>query len=394
MKIAFFSDTFLPQLNGVATSLANQARQLGEEGHELIIFTPKLDDIKREKFKAKNVNVIHLPTVPTLLYPEFKLGILGLPKVLKYLLKFDPDIIHLYSPLTIGMDAVVASKILKKPLVGTIHIYFADLDYLRGIKYKFAVKLLNKVSPPYLNFLYGQCDLLLAPSKLLIEELQKNGFKKPILYFPNGVMIKNHHLLSAKEKGLLKKKYGLKEKIVLHFGRLSDEKNIDVLIKAFYELTKRHPNVSLLIIGDGPATKRLKKLVQELQIEKDIVFTGFIDHPALLSSNLLGLADLFATASTSENQPMAILEAMMFGLPIIGVREAGLIEMVLSNGYLVQPGDTKDLAEKIEKVLFDQKIASQFRNNSLQLIGNFSVEKTTDKLLNLYQTLISNTKRG
>ena len=88
MKIAYFTDTFLPQVNGVATALANQATELGARDHSVLIFTPKLDGIKREKFKAKNVQVVHLPTVPALLYPEFKLGVFGLPKVIKYLIKF------------------------------------------------------------------------------------------------------------------------------------------------------------------------------------------------------------------------------------------------------------------------------------------------------------------
>ena len=143
MKIAYFTDTFLPQVNGVATALANQATELGERNHSVLIFTPKLDSIKREKFKAKNVQVVHLPTVPALLYPEFKLGVFGLPKVIKYLIKFKPDIIHLHTPLTVGMDAIMAARFFKKPLVGTVHVYFAESGYLRWLKYRLAVKLVE-----------------------------------------------------------------------------------------------------------------------------------------------------------------------------------------------------------------------------------------------------------
>lgn len=389
MKIAYFTDTFLPQVNGIATALANQARQLGEQGHEIIIFTPKVDDIKRQKFKALNVSVVHLPSVPALIYTEYKFGIFGLPRVIKHLSKFNPDIIHLHTPFMVGMDAVMASKVFKKPLVGTIHIYFTDSDYLRFIKSQLAVKLLDKISESYLNFLYSQCDLLLAPSKMLTEELNGNGFKKPISYLPNGVMLNLPKFLSDKEILLTKKKYNLKEKVVLHFGRLSYEKNVDLLIKSFYLLTKTHKDISLLIIGDGPSKKNLIKLAKKLGIEKEVIFTGFIDHQELISSGFLSIGNLFATASTMENNPMAVLEAMLFGLPIVGVKQAGLIELISSNGYLVKPGNSKELAEKMEKILIDQKLASQMREKSLDLIKEYSVDKVANQLIEMYQQLSS-----
>lgn len=389
MKIAFFTDTFLPQVNGIATSLANQAQKLGEREHEVLIFTPKVDDIKRKTFKAKNVTIINLPAVPSFVYTELKIGVFGLPKVMNTLTKFQPDIIHLHSALTVGMDAVLASKILKKPLVGTVHTFISDSDYLRLFKYKLAVKLLDKVSQRYLNFLFGQCDVVVAPSKMLVQELNGNGFKKTVSYLPNGMILSKPKLLSNTAKNNLRKQYGLKEKVVLHFGRLSYEKNIDMLIKAFFLITRKHSDVSLLIIGDGPATKSLKKLTTKLDLEDRITFTGFIDHDALISCGILSLGDLFATASTMEVQPMAILEAMLFGLPIVGVKQAGLIELVSSNGFLVRPGSTKELSEKMEKILYDPPTAAKMREESFRLIKLHSIDKTIDTLEKLYQNLIS-----
>ncbi len=387
MRIAYFTDTFLPQVNGVATALANQATELGARGHSVLIFTPKLDDIKRQKFTAKNVAVVHVPTVPALLYPEFKLGVFGLPRVVRHLVRFKPDIIHLHTPLTVGMDAVMAARFFKKPLVGTVHVYFAESGYLRWLKYKLAVKLVDKAVQHFLNFMFSQCDLILAPSKMLVDELGKKGLSKPIGYLPNGVTLKQPKIISQKERDTIKKKYGLKEKVVLHFGRLSHEKNVDVLIRSFRTLAKNHSNVSMLVIGDGPTKDSLVKLAKRLGLQKQIIFTGFIEHQKLISSGLLGIADVFATASTMENNPMVVLEAMMYGLPIIGVRQAGLIELVSTNGYLVKPGDIKDLAEKTEKVLFDKTLAEKMSVQSLKSIEPYFVDKVVDKLLGLYQKL-------
>ena len=387
MKIAFFTDTFLPQVNGVATALANQARILGERGHQVVIFTPKLDDIKREKFKAQNVTLVSLPTVPALLYPEYKLGILGLFKVIKYLKKFNPDVLHLHTPLTIGMDAVMAAKILKKPLVGTVHIYFTESEYLRSIRFKLAAKALSKLSIPFVNFLYAQCNTVLIPSKSLTEELKLSGFKKPLIHFPNGVILKKPNILSASKKQEIKKKYHLKQKVILHLGRLSEEKNIDIVIKAFAQVVKTNPNVSLLIIGDGPSAKKLKQLTQNLGLEKEVVFTGFIEHEKLLSSGLISLGDLFATASTSENQPMALLEVMVFGLPMVGVDHPGLTELISSNGLVVQSYEPDDLAKAMQKVLQDQNLAKKMSNSSFKKVKNYSIEKVVDKLLKIYSNL-------
>ncbi|MBI2314808.1 glycosyltransferase [Candidatus Daviesbacteria bacterium] len=387
MKIAYFTDTFLPQVNGIATALANQAAQLGKQGHSVLIFTPKLDGIPREKFKAENVQVIHLPTVPALLYPEFKLGVFGLPKVIKYLAKFDPDIIHLHSPLTVGMDAVTAAKIFKKPLVGTIHVYLTDSSYLRWLKYRLAVKVVDKVVERYLNFLFSQCDLVLAPSKMLVKELTQTGFKKTVHYLPNGVILSQYKSLSLQDQKSIKKKYGLKDKIVLHFGRLSPEKNVDLLIKSFSLLAKKHPDVSLLIIGDGPAKKSLVKLTKRLKLDNQVVFTGFIDHQKLISSGILTLGNLFATASTMENNPMAVLEAEMHGLPIVGVKQAGLVELISSNGFLAEAGDIKEMAEKMEKILYNQTLADSMQKKSLEAIKPYAIDKVADTLLGFYHKL-------
>ncbi len=387
MRIAYFTDLFPPQLNGVATSLASQARELGTRGHKILIFAPNMDHISREKFRAENVTVVYLPAISSLFYTEFKLAIFGLPRVIKYMAKFKPDVIHLHSTFTIGMDAVTAAKLFKKPLVATIHIYFTDSDYLRFVKYKLAVKLLNKFAVRYINFLYRNCDLLLTPSKALIEELKENKFKKTVHYLPNGIALKKPRLLSDKKKADIKRKYGLKDKVVLHFGRLSYEKSVDVLIKSFHKLIKNHPNVSLLIIGDGPSKKNLSKLVKQLGIEKNVVFTGFIDHRLLLSSGIFSVSDLFATASTMEVNPMAVLEAMAFGLPIVGVKQAGLTELISSNGCLVKSEDTDALAQKMELVLFNQKMAAGMGKKSLEIVQNYSIDKTVDKLLNMYKDL-------
>lgn len=385
MRIAYFTDTFLPQVNGVATALANQATELAERGHNILIFCPKMDAIKRKKFRAANVKVVYLPTVPALLYPEFKLGIFGLPVIIKHLMKFKPDIIHLHTPLTVGIDGVMAARVFNKPLVGTVHVYFPESGYLKWLKYKLAIHITSKVALRLFKFIFRQCDLILVPSKLLLSELKKEKFTKPISYLPNGIKTAKRKPITDTEKKALQKKYGLKEKVILHFGRLSDEKNVQAVIKSFSIVAKNNPDVSLLIVGDGPAKKKLTFLTKKLGLEKRIIFTGFIEHQELMSSGLLSLADLFITASPMENNPMAVLEAQAHGLPIIAVKQAGLIELISTNGFLIKEGNLKDMARKTEEILYKNDLQKKMSNESLRVVKNYSIESVAGKLLDYYK---------
>jgi 1,2-diacylglycerol 3-alpha-glucosyltransferase len=388
MRIAYFTDMFLPQANGVATSLGNFARELGRRGHHVLIFTPKLDHIKREKFSAKNVSVISLPSLPSF-YTEMNLVVFGLPKALKYLREFNPDVIHLQTTTTIGIDAVLVAKLLKKPLVGSIHVYFTNADFLKFFRYKMATRLLNKIALRYINFLYKKCDLLLTPSRSLIEELEKKKFRKKVYYLPNGILLNVSTPLTSTQKSLFRKKYKLQNKVILHFGRLSYEKSIDTLLKSFQILRQRQKDVSLLIIGDGPAKESLVKLAHKLDIGKNVSFTGFIAHQTLLSSGLLNIADIFVTASQMEVNPMVVLEAMMFKLPIVGVKQAGLIELVSGNGYLVEPNNSNLLAESIEKILLNPKLKRDMGQESFEIVQKYTIDKTTSQLLSYYQELLA-----
>ncbi len=391
MKIAFFTDTFVPQINGVASSVANSAKELGLRGHQVLIFAPKVDGIKRKGFKAKNVKVISLPSLPGEVYPEYKLSLFGYSKALKNLKVFNPDIIHLHTPLTVGFNALLLAKTLKKPLVGTIHYFFINPNYLEWVNNQLAIRIVRKfntIAYKYSCFFYGICTLRTSPSKNLIKEIAKSGYKKQIKYVPNGINLENFPKLSDHGKELIKKKYQLKQKVVLHFGRISGEKNVDLVIKSFSKIATSYPNVSLLIIGDGPSKASLESLVSKLALEDSVKFTGIIAHEKLISSGLLQVADVFVTASDMETQPMCVLEAMANGLPIVAVREAGLVELVSNNGYLVRTGDINELAEKTKQILYNPELAKKMSENSIRMVQEFSIQNTTSRLIQIYHKVI------
>jgi 1,2-diacylglycerol 3-alpha-glucosyltransferase len=395
MRIAYFTDTFLPHIGGIEISLLNTVTTLAEKGHQIVIFVPKF----KSKLKIYSINhsitVVPLSTLPLNINSQLKVSLPELQKVLRQLSKFNPDIIHFHTALTIGFTAIIAAKILRKPLVGTIHYYFTNSQYLDIGGNKLTIRIMKslyKILYQYSCFIYGKCDLRLSPSKLLINELKKSGYKKTIKYLPNGIHTEQHILPSESKTQFLKQKYALKSKVVLHFGRLSGEKKVEVIIYAFSLIVKKNPDISLFVIGDGPRKQSLQKLVSKLGIDSNVIFTGSMEHDLLMNSGLLGVCDVFVSASPSETHPMVVLEAMSFGLPIVAIKGTGLTELIANNGFLVKPGDTLSFARKIEEILSNDNLQKRMQKASFKKSQIFSINKVTDRLLNFYDELVHQKK--
>ena len=386
MRIAYFTDLFLPKVDGVAVSVANFSKELGKRGHQVLIFAPKQKG--KLSFKEPNVEVFFLSSVSFPIYPDLRLGTGILSKTFEKVKNFNPDIFHFQTPVTIGTQGVILAKILDRPLVGTFHAFLTGKEYLKFIKIKKAIGPLKELFLSFQKFYYSACDAAITPCNVLKKELLKSGFKKPIEVIPNGVDLKKIVRLSEERVLKLKGKMGFKGKIVLHFGRLSGEKSVDILLEAAKMVIKKDSQVNFLIIGDGPSFKELKTLAKKLAISDRVKFTGAIKHDELLSSGILSIADLFVTASKMESQGLAVLEAMATGLPIVGVKKAALPEVIGDNGFLAKPDDPKDIAKKISRILKDEKLRSQMSKASLKRAQEFSIEKSTDKLLKLYQGLL------
>ncbi|MBI4091561.1 glycosyltransferase [candidate division WWE3 bacterium] len=396
MNIALFTDTFLPQINGIATSVANFAEELANRGHKVMVVAPYARG-SGPKFHSEKVHLVYLPSVPLLVYPDFRIGVFSLPKVFKSLKAFNPDVIHVHTSMATGIDALITARMMKKPVVGTIHTYLTNPNYLNFIASRIVITTLSDFILSYCKFFFDACDEVLCPSKRLIDDLKKSGYKKRIKYLPNAVKAVKAESpsgsLSSKKLARLREKLNVKGKVLLHVGRLSAEKRVDNVIKAFARVRKGREDLKLVIVGDGVSKLKLKELCIKLGVGQSVVFVGSIPHSELLSSGIFKIADIFVTASPMENQPMVVLEAMAFGLPLIGVSEAGMVELVKDNGYLVRDGNIEEMARRIEKVLSDDSLRVAMSKKSLERIEEFSIGKVTDRLESIYKRVKVTKKR-
>src|SRR3989338_1176747 len=186
MKIAIFTDSFLPHINGVVTSIIDMSKGLADKGHEIYVIAPKYDGVN--EFIYNNVQVKRVPTISAGFYEDFKFTSQFSLKILKYLRKEKIELIHFHTPITLGAQAIILSRLLKVPLIGTFHTFITDPNYLKHIKLN--SRIIQRLSWAYVRIYYNKCDLITCPSNITRQELILNGFKKNIKVVPNGINIK------------------------------------------------------------------------------------------------------------------------------------------------------------------------------------------------------------
>jgi glycosyltransferase involved in cell wall biosynthesis len=386
MKIAIFSDTF--QINGVTTIVHQSARRLAELGHKVCIFAigKNLEKISNANPHG-NLTFISLPSLPaTWVYPNERFYIpLGFSYA--HIKEFAPDIIHTHLPLTVGWEAIFLAKFLKIPIIGTHHTFYDH--YLKHVKMDFGWG--KKLTWKYTISYYNRCDLVLSPSKSLADAMTEQGLKKPIEVLKNFIDTEVFCPANEQKKQSLKAKFGLKDKSIIYMGRLSYEKSVDQVFKAFSLVTKNNPSIRLMVVGDGPEKEKLIKLSHKLGISEKVIFTGFLRDEELTEA--LQANDIFISASLTESFSLTIVEAMACGLPVIAAKEKGPTEIIEDgvNGFLIPPGDPKMLAQKISELLASPKKLAEFGAASRQLAMSYSKESIIDKLEAFYKKLINKT---
>lgn len=386
MKIAIFSDTFPPQVNGVANVAHKSAVELAKLGHEVFVFTISTK-LKKESHTISShdhsYQIIRIPALPAFAYKEHRFA-LPIGIAFAKIKKIKPDVIHTHTPFSIGWEAILAASFFNIPVVGTHHTFYDY--YLRHVRLDF--KWAKKFSWKYTVGYYNRCDLILSPTRSLADSLIDNGLKRPVIILPNPIdtdlftPVKNQ---SAKK--ILKQSLGLEDFSLTYMGRVSYEKSIDKLIDAVCILKKTNPRTQLVIVGDGPEKKNLEHQVRNLGLSNNVIFAGFKHGEELV--RYLQASDVFLSASKSENMPLSILEAMATGLPVIGVDSLGVPEIVGNelNGFIIKPDHPEKFAEKIKILEKNPELLKKYSAESRKMSMSFSQNSIAKSLSDIYEKL-------
>ncbi|MCD6512438.1 MAG: glycosyltransferase [Thermoplasmata archaeon] len=358
MKIAWFTETWLPVYDGVVSSLLTFKNELERRGHEIYIFAPGEEN-------RDDRNIFYYKGWKYPRYPDYRIispSSLLSKRTLRIIDKISPDIIHSHTPGILGLHALLAARHAGKPLVFTFHTFLQDSTYFFSEGMKDAV---SQAVDRWFSWYISKCEYVIVPSKYVAGLIKHENVE----VIPTGIDIK---------KFRRKKKKG-KEKMVLHVGRVVREKNIDVIIKAA-PLILENQNATFTIVGKGPALNELKEMVLDYDLNEYFNFTGFVDEETLL--DYYASADVFAFPSTYETQGIVALEAMASGLPVVGANARAIPEFVIDgvNGYLFEPGNHVEMAEKILMAF-----SSDLSEGARMMAERYSISKMTDKLLALYE---------
>lgn len=380
LKIAFYTDSFLPAVDGVVTSVLNFRKGLQKRGHEVHIFAGGNAASKKLVKGYKNIHIIN--GVKFKKYPQYNLALIPLQTSLG-ILGSGYDINHAHTPFMIGMQALFNSRLNRTPFVGTFHTLFTDSAVIKEytVQNKTLQKTILKYSWHYARFFYGKCDSVIAPSNAIQALLQEKQINHTTVV-PNSVDLErfNTKVDGSAVRSMLRPRRG--EKIVLYAGRVSREKRLETMIEAAKIL--KDEDIMFVVAGSGPSYDYYRNMVKSSGLEAKFNFLGFIENKKL--PEYYAAADAFCIPSKFETQGIAPIEAMACGKPVIAADYLALKELVVNgkNGEKFRPNDPKDCASKIRKVIYNTASYKHMSKTAQQ----YSIEKTTEKLLDTYRNLL------
>ncbi|MBN2546050.1 MAG: glycosyltransferase [Spirochaetes bacterium] len=382
MNIALFTDCYLPIKNGVVTSVMQLKEGLESKGHNVIVIAPEVPN-----YIDKDKNIYRLPSVKLGLGTEQRFAFYHQGPINRFLKKKNIDIVHSHTEFSIGQCGKKAAKKLKIPIIHTTHTMWEDYTH-----YIFNGKLLTKsMSRKILINLLKNINCIIAPSIKAKKYYQQLLPNTPIQIIHNGIDQQNFIPTPVKKSEInqLRKEFDLKknDKILIFVGRIGKEKRVNELFDAVVPVIKKTQNTKMIFVGEGPILKDLIKKKTELHLNKDIIFTGFVNWELIY--RLYYISNIFITTSLSEVHPMTMIEACICKLPIIARRDDSYLDLVQNgkNGYLVD--SDSELTDRIIELLNNCKKLEEFSENSYYISQSFKAESHVNKVENLYKKVIN-----
>lgn len=386
MKIALFSDTWLPNVNGVVTSLLNQIKILEQDGHEVFLFVPKTSENKLEQV-PDNITIYEFPGVEFPSYPGYKMSLpIGLRKVIKTQ-RF--DILHSHSPFLQGWFCMMVKQVQKVPMVTTYHTHLAEYTghIFKGIAEERVKHVLNGFMWAFTRNQYNKFDLIFTPSKVMKLELEQHGLD-PVIEMPNpisSVFLEKQTDIEYKKKKIRESfKVPKNARVLLYVGRISFEKRLEVLLEAYKNLEKKYSDLYLVIVGDGPQLGMYKKKAKTLELQ-NYIFTGYIHHSQLPIVYQLG--DVFISPSDTETQGLTFIEAMSQGCPVIAIKARGPADFIVhnKNGFFSKTLQPSEFELLIDKVLQNPEKWKGIRENAIKTAEKYNYDAFRKNLYHGYE---------
>lgn len=378
MKIGVFTDSFRPYTSGVVRSIELFSREYNNLGHQVYIFGPDYPMLH----PPKEEGVFRFVSVPWPTMPDFSLPIPFSAQLGSTIRKIGLDIIHAHSPFLLGRLGARAARRYRLPLVFTFHTLYDQYVHYFPFVENTSKQVVQSIARNFSN----RCNMVVAPSQLVVNYLRRIGVESPVVNIPTGVDLEEFKDCS---NTWFRDNYDVKadEKVLLFVGRLGQEKNVTFLLKAFQAVQEQFPETRLALVGKGPQEELLRKMAKQMDLENKVIFTGVLPRQTIV--HCYASADLFVFPSVTETQGLVIGEAKATGLPVVAIRAFGPAEMVYHNedGILIDPS-LPAFTEAIITLLRDRKLYESMSKKALENATHISSRRCAEEMLQVYQDLI------
>lgn len=379
MRIGMLTDTYKPYISGVTNHVALNKHTMEADGHEVFVFT-----FGGQNHIDEEQNIIRSPAIPiadtgynlSFRYSRHAQEILS-----------TVDVAHVHHPFASGRLALRYCQNHNIPIVFTNHTRY-DLyaqAYLPHLPEAIPEAFLQAFLPSFCR----QCDLVIAPSPSLKELLSDFGVDAPIKIVPNGVDLNSFRPV---DKGFRREEIGIdnNDLVLIYVGRLSPEKSLTMLLRAFAGAQAAVENLKLIIVGEGSEFDNLRDWCERVNISHAVRFTGKAAYHTV--SEYLNMADAFVTPSVSEVHPLSIIESMAVGLPAIGIESPGVGDIIQHdvNGMLCR-NDLADFTARMVRLMLDDTLRIRLASGATQTAKHYDIRRTSSQLHNHYQEVIDST---
>lgn len=370
MKIAIFTDTFLPQINGVTNTLSRLGDYLTQQGIEYIFLTPN-----HPCKDNHNYNIEKFFSTGFFLYPECRFTFPNMIRINHVLDQFKPDIIQLMTEFNVGLSGLLYAKKHNIPCITNYSTNYEDIltSYNMG--------LLHKPMWQYFKKFHSEAAITLTPSKETEKYIQSRGITHTKL-FTRGIDFERFHPNHRNHD--LRKSLSIQDKIVLlYVGRVSPEKGLSVLRDSMLRLNeKHHDRIALIVTGEGPMLPELKATMPS-----NVLFTGYKKGHDL--AEIYASSDIFAFPSGFETFGNVVLEAMASGIPAVGVSKGGVMESILPHktGLLSKPDDVDSFTDQLDTLIQNDILRHQLGTQARKFAETKSWDSIFKELIHTYEEI-------
>ena len=381
MRILMISDVYFPRINGVSTSIQTFRNELQKLGHEVTLTVPDYQETGED-----NEGVIRIPSRKVILDPEDRMMSMSAIMALKDQLKEQRfDVIHVQTPFVAHYAGVKLAHYLQLPLLVTYHTLFEE--YLYHYIPFLPRALLRKAARSFSRAQCNQADSIVAPSSVIVDLLRSYGVTKPIEIIPTGI---HCDAFRHGNGSRFRDRFGISEerRLLLNVSRVAFEKNIDLLLEVLDRLRRKHPDVCLVIAGEGPAKETYARRAASMGLQGHLVFVGYLDRTSELI-DCYSSADFFVFSSRTETQGLVLLEAMAAGTPVVSVAAMGTRDILLGcPGAQIVEDDAEQFSTALDRLFNDDAATQTLRAATFESAAQWDSQMMAKKMLSAYRRIL------